>query len=233
MSEAEAVAARQTEGLQALMQASSVHYTTVSELAYSVLRQAILNGTLAPGQPLRQDSLARALGVSPVPVRSALQQLEAEGLITNRPHRGAIVSTLTAERIRHIYEARIVLESHALRKAIRDMTPERLERLEALAAKVDSTASGEAFVQARVEFYRTLYGVAGNELITAMIERLRSDVGRFWLQLRVAHGHDPQHARLLDYVRSRNAEAATDWLREHLSQVAEELALRIDSPETK
>ena len=215
------------------MEARTAHYTTVGALAYSVIRQAILNGVLAPGEPLRHEALARALGVSPIPIRSALQQLEADGLIEYRPHRGAIVTRLGPERIRDIYETRIVLECHAVRKAIERMTPERLAELESLAARLDATASGETFVETRVQFYKVLYATAGNDLIVSMIEKLRSDVGRFWLRRRLAHGNEPQHARLLDYVRSGDADGAAKWLQAHLSEVAEQLAALAETGEAE
>jgi DNA-binding GntR family transcriptional regulator len=223
----------ETENLQAILKKAEVHYTTVSELTYSVLRQAILSGVLEPGKLLRQDALADALGVSRLPIRSALLQLESDGLIELKPHRGATVASLTAEQIHDIYEARIVLESYALGRAIETMTPERLATLESLAAALDAQETGEAFLEARLEFYRVLYGASENVIITSAIERLRSDVGRYWLRRRVAHHHEPEHAWLLRYVRERDAEGAIGWLERHLEEVAAELAGLVQSEESK
>jgi DNA-binding GntR family transcriptional regulator len=231
MSLAETIPGDGTDGLQQILKKAAVHYTTVGDLAYSVLRQAILSGVLGPGQQLRQDALAEALGVSRLPIRSALQQLASDGLIELRPHRGATVSTLTPEQIRNIYEARKVLETYVLRKAIETMTRERLAELESLAAKLDAEPPGDGFLEARMDFYRSLYGAAENPLIVSMIEKLRSDVGRFWLRRRVAHGHEPEHARLVRYIHTRDAEGASRWLEDHLSQVATELAMLVQNVE--
>ena len=228
---AETIAEAGSDGLQQILKRAAVHYTTVGDLTYSVLREAILNGVLGPGQLLRQDALAEALGVSRLPVRSALLQLESDGLIEMRPHRGAVVSSLTPEEIRNIYETRIVLETYLLRKAIERMTPELLERLNDVAERLDAEAPGDAFLEARLEFYRELYGVAGNPLMISMVEKLRSDVGRFWLRRRVAHSHEPQHSRLLRYVRRRDADGAAHWLEAHLREVAEELAVLVVAAE--
>jgi DNA-binding GntR family transcriptional regulator len=217
------------DGLQEILKRAAVHYTTVGDLTCSVLREAILNGVLSPGQLLRQDALAEALGVSRLPVRSALLQLESDGLIELRPRRGAVVSTRTPEEIRNIYEARIVLETYLLRKAIESMTPGLLERLKEIAERLDAVAPGEGFLAARLEFYRELYGPAGNPLMVSMVEKLRSDVGRYWLRRRVARSHEPQHARLLGYVRKRDADGAARWLEAHLREVAEELAVLVVS----
>ncbi|HVB77619.1 MAG TPA: GntR family transcriptional regulator [Candidatus Nitrosotalea sp.] len=218
------------DGLKQIMRRSAVHYTTVGDLTYSVLRQAILSGVLKPGQQLRQDALADSLGVSRLPVRSALLQLASDGLIVMRAHRGAIVSTLSGTQIKQIYEARRVLETYALRQAIANMTPERLAALETLADQLDATESGEEFVEARFAFYDKLYGTDGNPVISSLIERLRNDVGRYWLRRRVAHGHEPEHSRLLGYVRRRDADGATRWLEGHIRQVAEELAALAENP---
>ena len=219
------------DGLQDILKKAAVHYTTVGELTYSVLRQAILKGVLEPGRQLRQDALAAALGVSRLPIRSALLQLEADGLIELRPHRGATVAILSPEQLRNVYEARIVLESYVLTKAIETMTPERLTALEALAAKLDSVAPGDGFLDTRLEFYGLLYAGADNPLIISMIERLRGDVGRYWLSLRVVHDHEPGHARLLAYVRNGDADGAAEWLENHLTEVAVRLATLVHDTE--
>src|SRR5690348_7488229 len=90
-------------------------YKTVGQMVYAVVREAITTGAFAPGEWLRQESLAEAIGVSRIPVRTALFQLEKEGLVTFHPHRGARVRTLTPAQIDEIYRLRLLLESHALR----------------------------------------------------------------------------------------------------------------------
>ena len=111
------------------------------------------------------------------------------------------------------------------------MTPERLAELEKLAVTLDQAHQGEGFLEARLAFYRELYDAAANPLIVSMVEKLRSDVGRYWLRRRVAHGHEPQHAMLLRYVRSRDAEGAVNWLTNHLTEVANELAALVVNKE--
>ncbi|MDR7541769.1 MAG: GntR family transcriptional regulator, partial [Armatimonadota bacterium] len=89
-----------------------------------VLREAILRGILLAGQQLRQDEIARELGVSHIPVREALRQLEAEGLVRLRPYRGFEVSELSPEEVEELYEIRIPLECQALRLAFPHLTDE-------------------------------------------------------------------------------------------------------------
>jgi DNA-binding GntR family transcriptional regulator len=98
---------------------------TVVSMTADALRERILRGDYAEGVPLRQDAIAQDLGVSRIPVREALRQLEAEGLVTFSPHRGAVVSSLSLKEIRELFELRAEIESDLLRRAIPEMGTEK------------------------------------------------------------------------------------------------------------
>ena len=91
------------------------------------LRRAILAGEFAPGSQLRQDELAQRFGTSRIPVREALRQLEAEGLVSILPNRGATVSSLSLDEVLELMEIRIALECRALRMAIPNMVDTDLD----------------------------------------------------------------------------------------------------------
>jgi DNA-binding GntR family transcriptional regulator len=194
-------------------------YKTIGQMVYAVLREAITNGAFAPGEWLRQESLAEAIGVSRIPVRTALLQLESEGLVTFHPHRGARVRTLSAAQIDEIYGLRVLLEAHALRLSMARMTPDRLSRMQELAEQLDAEPEGAEFLDARVSFYREVYDAANNPLLVEMIEELRGHVGRYLLGFRFdGHSHR-RHASLVDYIRTGDLIAAETWLRSHLEEV--------------
>jgi DNA-binding GntR family transcriptional regulator len=197
----------------------------VADLTSAVLRTAIVSAALEPGERIPQDAVAEALGISRVPVRSALLRLEVEGLIDRRPHGGATVATLSPAEIHDLYEARIVLEMHAIGRAIAAMTPGRLARLEAMAASLDDEAVADTFLETREAFYRTLYAAGPNEVMVDLIMRLRGQMGRYWTRQRVVHSGESAHVRLLEFVRRRDAGGARRWLDEHLRRVAELRAL--------
>jgi DNA-binding GntR family transcriptional regulator len=205
-------------------------FRTVGDMAYEVIREGILTGVFQPGERLLQDALATQIGVSRIPVRSALMKLESQGLITFEPYRGAIVNTLTAAAAQEIYEIRAILESHALRKAMTAMTPERLVRLEQLANDLNSVENGEEFLQRRAEFYHQLYDVKRQPRLVAMIDRLREEVGRYSLDHNVDYIRPPgerDHAQVLTYLRANDVEGAVQWLHDHLDQVCERLLTRL------
>src|SRR5215831_11596322 len=94
------------------------------------LRDKIVRGEVAEGEQLRQDAIAREFQVSRIPVREALRQLEAEGLITIIPHRGAVVSSLSPNDIEELFEMRALLEAEVLRASIPNLQESDFARAE-------------------------------------------------------------------------------------------------------
>ncbi|HEY8311074.1 MAG TPA: GntR family transcriptional regulator, partial [Gemmatimonadaceae bacterium] len=101
---------------------------TVTHQATEALRERILRGVYADDTPLRQDALAAELGVSRIPIREALRQLEAEGLVVFNPHRGAVVSSLSVDEINELFELRAQIEGDLVRRAIMRTTVESISR---------------------------------------------------------------------------------------------------------
>jgi DNA-binding GntR family transcriptional regulator len=211
---------------RSIVDRNSRQFRTVGDMVYEVLRESILKGVFQPGERLRQDQLAEAIGVSRIPVRSALLQLESEGLITFNPYRGAVVNKLTVDEMREIYEIRGVLETHALRKAMGSMTPERLEHLDQLARALNEVKDGEEFLNRRNEFYRELYDGERQPHLVGLIEKLRAEAGRYWLERKVEYVSRPgqrDHLHLLEFIRAEDEAGAVDWLHNHLQRVCDEL----------
>src|SRR5262245_19519843 len=91
---------------------------TLTSMTVDAIRERILRGNYPEGEPLRQDAIGAELGVSRIPVREALRQLEAEGLVIFNPHRGAIVSVLSLKQIREVFELRAEIEGDLIRRAV-------------------------------------------------------------------------------------------------------------------
>lgn len=206
-------------GLAQLIARATTSYRSVGETVYAILREAITTGTFAPGDWLRQESLAEMMGVSRIPVRSALIQLESEGLVVFQPRRGVQVRRLTLAQVRECYELRAVLESHALRQSMTRMTPARLDRLGSLAERLDSMAEGTEFLEVRRTFYLDLYDSDRNPMLVKMIEELRASVGLYLLRKRLAGRVEHSHRQLLDAVAAGDPEAAIETLLRHLAIV--------------
>ena len=205
--------------LQALAARRTKGYQSVGAMVYGILREAIMDGTLKPGRKLRQEVLAETIGVSRVPVRSALIQLEADGLVELRDRRGAMVKALTPEQVREIYDIRVVLETHALRLSMSSMTAERVELLHRLAQVVDREKEGGGFVDARSQFYAELYDAAHQPMLWSVIEQLRLKVGRYLLGWRLIDGNTHAHEELLDAAARGDVDGAVADVSHHLVKV--------------
>jgi len=185
-----------------------------------VLREAILRGILTAGQQLRQDEIARELGVSHIPVREALRQLEAEGLVRLRPYRGFEVSELSPEEVEELYEIRIPLECQALRLAMPHLTDEDLRRAEEILDAIDAEADPSAWSQLNTEFHAVLYAPSRRQRLLNLIRTLRTNVDRY-LRLYISvmqrkQYSQQEHRKILEAVRRRDVAAAVEALEEHL-----------------
>ena len=97
---------------------------TASDVILKFLRNAISDGSLDEGEPIRQDEVARLFNVSKIPVREALKRLEAEGLVAFQRNKGAVVTSVSEPEIAQIFETRAILESNAIRLSVPHMTEE-------------------------------------------------------------------------------------------------------------
>ena len=100
------------------------------DVVFDTLRQAILDGTLQPGERLMELHLAQQLGVSRTPVREALRKLELEGLVLNIPRRGAVVAQITQKDLEDVLEVRAALEELAVRQACKKISSLQTARLQ-------------------------------------------------------------------------------------------------------
>jgi DNA-binding GntR family transcriptional regulator len=146
---------------------------TLSEQVYEVVRRQILTGKMAPGAPVRQDTIALELGVSKIPLREALNRLEQDGLLSSYPNRGYVVRPITAEEASEVFELRLKLEPHASAEASLKATPaQRAAAEQALAALEAALRQDDAeHVTQNRAFHMALIQPCG--LITRqLIERL-------------------------------------------------------------
>ena len=221
-------------GLRSIADRHGRRFRTVGDMAYEVIREGILTGVFQPGERLRQDRLAEAIGVSRIPVRAALLKLESQGLVKFEPYRGAVVHVLTAAQVREIYEIRAVLESHALRKAMQAMTPQRLERVERLAHELNEVEGGEEFLRRRTDFYRELYDARRQPQLIGLIERLREEVARYTFEHNVDYTRprgERDHVGVLPFLRTGDEDGAVHWLQDHLERVCARLVDRLEVSE--
>jgi DNA-binding GntR family transcriptional regulator len=153
--------------------------TTLRFLVENRLRTAIGSGVFKPGQRLIERELCEQTGVGRTSIREALRQLEAEGLVTTIPHRGPIVSTITADEAAQLYELRALLEGYAGRECAKTRDPAIIARLRAQFVKMESVANNEHrsdLLAAKTEFYAALLEGCGNVFVQRFLNMLLNRV---------------------------------------------------------
>lgn len=209
------------EALAILAESVRGPFQTVEEMTQSFIHEAIIQGVFLPGERLNLDSIAATLGVSRMPVRASLRQLEGEGLLTIHPHRGATVTVLEAKQIAEVYELRVVLESHLLEKAMGRLDDAALDSLEVVLEELKASDESPSRLDRRRDFYGVLYSYADRPRALAMVETLRAAVGHYLLLQQVHEA--PVHEELLELLRQRDLEGAQSWLSTHLNRVSDKL----------
>jgi DNA-binding GntR family transcriptional regulator len=144
-------------------------YMPMAEAVACEIRASISDGRLKPGTPLRQETLARDFGVSRVPVREALRQLENEGLVEIRPHSGARVAVLDFEECIAIYKIRERLEPLALAESIEHLSEAQLDVVKNLATELEESANREVWIAGDRRFHLASYAGVRTARLLQMI----------------------------------------------------------------
>ena len=193
---------------------------STSRVIAEALRAAIVEGTLAPGAPLRQDAIARHFSVSAIPVREALRQLESEGWAKVAVNKGATVALLSADEAREIYEIRSALESLAIGLAIPAHTAATLREATTVPRRRGRRLNPSLYVARNEAFHMSLYAPAERPQLRRLITTLHRRGERY---LRLKFGlplykdeSDREHAAILDAVRQGDIPAARALVTEHL-----------------
>lgn len=193
----------------------------------NALRNDILHGIYKSNAPLRQDEIAARFGVSKIPVREALQQLKAEGLVTFFPNRGAVVSSLSSAEVDEIYAMRIALETLALQRAIPHLTIAHLSQAEAILDQLDGEPAVARWNELNWEFHALLYRPANLPRVMNWVSTLHINVARY-MTLYLA-GLDYQatsqaeHRAILAACRHGQIDLACEHLHHHLQSAADQL----------
>ncbi len=142
------------------------------------LRELIVSNTYAQGHQLRQDEVARRLGVSHIPVRAAFQLLESEGLITNVPYKGAVVTRLSPADIQEYFDIRATLEVDLLKRAIAQITPETVTRARKIVERMDS-APPARWGELNWKLHEELYSAANRPITLEFVRKIHDNLDRY------------------------------------------------------
>jgi len=205
----------------------AVQRKSLSAQVADTLRELIISNTYAQGHQLRQDEVAKRLGVSHIPVRAAFQQLESEGLITNVPYKGAVVTRLSVAEIEEYFDIRAALEVDLLKRAIRGIDAEVVARARKIVDKMDS-APPLRWGEYNWKLHEELYAPAKRPITLEFVRKIHDNLDRYVrIQLSLAEENrrraHKEHIQLIDLCESRKQGKAARLLFEHINRVRDDL----------
>jgi DNA-binding GntR family transcriptional regulator len=202
-----------------------------TDRAVNELRAAIIAGTLEPGAPLRQDRIARRLGLSHIPVREALRRLDADGFVKITPMCGATVAALSAREIEELSEMRVALELLALRLAAPKIGSAELRRAGEILNRMDRMSP--RWGELNTEFHLVLYAPADRPRLLQQIESLHKNIERYVVHEEKVgkglRGTQKEHRLLLELLRDEKIDDAMALLSDHIIVPSRLLATELRS----
>lgn len=205
-------------------------HAALTDLVGQELRKRILAGQLAQGERLVEASLSREFGVSRVPVREALRQLAAEGLVSIEPRRGATVTRFEAQQVREVVEVRATLEALNAKLAAHRHNETQITELRRILEEGDRLAeAGDngALDRLNQHFHDALGEVAGNTVLRDLMRMMRDRTALLFAPLNRERGRQnwDEHAAILQAVVSGDGELAALLAARHVysaAQIAQE-----------
>ncbi|MDX1888109.1 GntR family transcriptional regulator [Mycolicibacterium sp. 050158] len=202
--------------------ARTVHVAVIDEL-----RRAMLSGVLPPGTRLVQADLARSLDVSVTPVREAIRDLVAEGLVEFDAYRGATVHTPSLAELEEIYEIRFLLTPPAVREAIARITDAEISEAEDIAARMVAAGDHAEWVDLNRQFHHVLTAASRRTHLQDVIDRM-SNLSTLYVavSLDAATGTrrrgDRDHSALIRAYRRRDVDRAVAISLKHIEQTLDD-----------
>jgi DNA-binding GntR family transcriptional regulator len=202
---------------------------------FQSIREDILNGVYMEHDELRENTIAKKLGVSRTPVREALRQLELEGLVKIIPNKGAFVTGITAEDVKDIYAVRSMLEGLCVRWATENISEEQLTELEEILVLSEfhlHKSQGEKTQQVTEldgKFHEILYDASNSRILKHVLSDFHKYV-RLARKASVANESRAQksieeHRSILDAIKNKDADRAEALANAHMMNVMKNLKI--------
>ena len=195
---------------------------TEEERVYRILKGDIVSGKLSPGERIVIAKVSQTLGVSAMPIRAALKELQKDGLIEIIPYAGATVKKLDGREYSEISSIRMLLEPYAAELAAQHMTDEDIRELELIVREMERYASEQdnaAYSDMNTKFHAFINSHCGNKTLSALIEQLtnQSKITRQFYALRSDRIIESleEHRKILTLLRERKGKEVAELVRQN------------------
>jgi DNA-binding GntR family transcriptional regulator len=189
------------------------------------IKEAILTGSINPGDQIVESRIARELGSGIPLVREALIELEQEGFVQKTPYKGTIVTKLGPKEIREIFQLRVELEALAVEWAKENVTPDDIKDLQKLIRKMEQSGADldlDQFYAIDLEFHRKLWALSGNPYLVAVLERIVVPLFAFFV-MKTRRGRESyissaaMHGRIVEGLETKSAAEMRELMRDTIS----------------
>lgn len=204
---------------------------TIAQTVAAQIREQILKRDIKGGEPLRQEAIAKSFGTSIIPVREALRQLESEGLVELKSHRGAVATELTLSKALEWIHLRRLIETDLIGAAIEDITEADLGKAREILHRFDDAMDHhreiEQWSEYNWEFHAALYAPANRPETMKVLHSLHNKCDRY-IRLQLLGGDhiaraESEHDELIDLCQKRNKRAAKSLMHQHIVGVEKDL----------
>lgn len=192
-------------------------------MAYAYLYNKIVSHELEPGSAIVEQEISNSLGISRTPVREALKQLGAEGLVRIIPARGAFVSEITSQDVEEIFSLREMLEVWALKVSLERMPEEEIDRVGNLLSSLNENSSNDEFYSIDRILHDLIVRYCGNRRLVAFLNTLNAQIERIrQISALLPHRLEKskrEHLAIIAAIKERDSEKACALLSEHIRNV--------------
>jgi len=217
------------------MDIKPIQSTRVQDSVYEELLQVILSGRILPGETITLEGLAKIMDVSVMPVRVALQKLEAGGFVTIGRNRRIRIAELSPENLLEIHEIRLMLEGHAAERACTRRSEESLKQLKKFNHECIEAEDEDTYLRANREFHMTIYSEANMPILMDVIESLWNRFSPY-LHILLRNEQDfkagefhTTHQGMLDAMQNKDPKAMRKWLTMDLKRAASLVKQRLET----
>ena len=213
---------------------------TIRGQVYELLKQAICDGEFEPGQWLQENELAEKLSVSRSPIREALRQLSADGLVVEVPNKGVFVREFTAKDIEEIFDIRVLMENYAIDKMDEHLSDEDCTQLRNCMKQVENTFAQQdlsSYIEADAQLHDLIIKLSGNDFLVIAYERIHIMIQQFrsFSLLDNQQRFDEsilEHRSIVENILNHCPEKAKEINAHHLSLAKEQIIIHLSKKKT-
>ena len=215
------------------MSGAALEIRTLAERVHDLVRDRILSGGIAAGEPIRQDTLAAEFGISKIPLREALVRLEQSGLVRSQAHRGYVVAALSMAEAEEVFALRLQLEPAAIARGSRFADPAAHRAARTMLMSLDDSIHAGSEDQGRLNrlFHMLLMQPGAGPLTTSFLEQLHTLSERYTRLHLLQTGRDSraceEHRQMLHLWIDGQQDALEELTRKHLRDTLQDLRLEL------